>query len=372
MSGKPGAPRVLHIHASLAAGDPQAERCVRIIASFGGRLRHTLVAADGDFGALAGIPKGVSVERLTSFPALAGLPLPGRLQRIARAMVDFHLVLTYGRGGIGAALAHTAFGEFYALPPLIHHEDGSDETPAQRRGLWSKWLRRLGLGKAAGLVVPSETMEAAALVDWHQPIGRVKMIPDGVDLKRFTREPQPDAIARLLKRPGEFWIGCFARHDGSERLGELVAALGELEETWHLVIVGDGPRRSQVEAERTRLALDHRVHFVSDVRDHAAAFGLFDILAAPGGTEPLPLSVIEAMAAGKPVVGLDPVEAAAALSPDNAAGDNDDLGRLAGDDYLRRALGAANRERARAERTEAAMLASYRRLYASALKRDTI
>lgn len=125
-----GVPRVLHILGSLAAGDPQAERCVRLLNAFGGRLRHALHAADGDYGALAGVERGVPVERREAFPRLRGLPLPGRLQAIARAMTDFHLVLTYGRAGAGAALAHTAFSQVHALPPLIHHEDGSDQTAA--------------------------------------------------------------------------------------------------------------------------------------------------------------------------------------------------------------------------------------------------
>ncbi|RYY36402.1 MAG: glycosyltransferase family 1 protein, partial [Sphingomonadales bacterium] len=167
-SAPAGTPRVLHIHGSLARGNPQAERCVRLVEAFGGRLRHTMAAADGDFGACDGLTRGISCERRESFPPLSGLPTPGRLQRIARTMVDYHLVLTYGRAGIGAALAHTSFNQVYPLPPLIHHEDGSDESPSDRRGLWSKWLRRLGLGKSSGVVVPTEHMEAVALVDWQQ------------------------------------------------------------------------------------------------------------------------------------------------------------------------------------------------------------
>ena len=371
-AGEAGIPRILHIHRTLARGDPQAERCARLIAAFGGRLRHTMVAADGDFSALAGIAKGVSVECRTSFPPVPALPLPGRLQRLARAMVDCHLVLTYGRGGIGAALAHTAFGEVHALPPLIHHEDGSDETARERGKLRSKWLRRLGLGRASGLVVPSETMEAVALDDWQQPMGRVKLIPDGIDPKRFTREPNSQGIARLLKRSGERWIGCFARFDASERLDPLLEALATLDECWHLVMAGDGPRRGEGEAAATRLGLDHRVHFVGAAPDRAVALALFDIVAAPGGAEPVPLGVLEAMAAGKPVTGLDPSEAAAVLSADNAAPGNDDLERLAGDEYLRRTIGEANRDKAAAERGEAEMISAYRRLYASAMKRETI
>ncbi len=84
MSAGPGTPRVLHIHGSLARDNPQAERCVRLIEAFGGRMRHTLVAEDGDYGAAANIAKGVIIERRSTFPPLGGLPLPGRLQRVAR------------------------------------------------------------------------------------------------------------------------------------------------------------------------------------------------------------------------------------------------------------------------------------------------
>lgn len=370
---KSGVPRVLHVLGSLAADDPQAERCVRLIAAFGGRLRHGLVAGDGDFGALAGLTKGVTVERRADFPALGGLPLPGRLQRLARAMADYRLVLTYGRAGIVAALAHTLFGEIHALPPLIHHEDGSDETPAQRRGLRSTWLRRVGLGKAAGVVVPNETMEEAALVRWQQPLGRVKPIADGVDLERFARQARTDAIPRLLKRPGEHWIGCFTRFASGEDTAALIGLLPKIEENWHLVLVGDGPRRAEAEAAATRLALDYRVHLVRELPDRAAVMALFDIVAVPPGeSEPVPLAIVEAMAAGKPVAGLALAEASAVLSPDNAAAGNGDLERLAADEYLRLSIGAANRERAQAERGEAAMIAAYRRLYASAMGRDTI
>ena len=373
MTARASVPRVLHILGSLASGDPQAERCVRLIGAFGRRLRHSMVAADGDFDALASVPKAIAVERQMVFPALGGLPLPGRLQRMARAMTDYHLVLTYGRAGVAAALAHTMFGEVHTLPPLVHHEDGSDEAPRERRGLRSTWLRRIGLGRAAGLVVPNETMEAVALERWHQPLGRVKPIRDGVQLERFARKPKPNGIPRLLKRPGERWIRCFARFARGEDAGAMIALLPNMDEGWHLVLVGDGPGRGEAEAKAMRLALDHRIHFVRELPDRAAAIALFDILAVPSGrTEPVPITVVEAMAAGKPIAGLDASEGLAVLSPDNATPGNGDLVRLAADDYLRSTLGAANRERAQAERGEAAMTAAYRRLYASAMGRETI
>lgn len=374
---KPGAPRVLHIHGSFVPRQPQARRCARVMEAFGGRMMHTVVSADGDFSAAEALGKGIRVQRLADFPSLRGAPLPGRLQRIARAMQDYDLVLTYGRGAIDAALAHTMFSQVHALPPLIHHEDGSDETARQRRGVRSKWSRRVGLGKAAGLVVPTETMEHAALIAWQQPLGRVKTIRDGVDLERFARAAKPDAINRLLKRQGECWVGCFSAPGGESDLLELIQAMERLAPAWHLVIVGDGAEGSSVADEVARRGLDHRVHVVPETTGHAAALALSDIVVTPRVAEPLPLVVIEAMAAAKPVVAFDTREGVAALSADNAEliaaeAPVATLERLAGDSYLRQAIGAANRQRAKAERGEAAMIAAYRRLYSSAMGRDAI
>lgn len=269
------------------------------------------------------------------------------------------------------------FSKVHALPPLIHHEDGSDESPRQRRGVRSKWYRRVGLGKAAGLVVPTETMEHAALIDWQQPLGRVKTIRDGVDLKRFTRAPKPDAIPRLLKRSGELWLGCFTPPGTDADVIALVQAIADLAPEWHLVIVGTAPEGSPVAAAVSRSGLDHRVHVTPETTDHAAALALFDIVAVPRGPEPLPLIAIEAMAAGRPVVAFDRGETSHTLAPDNAdliARETPAaaLERLAGDRFLRERIGAANREKAKAERGEAAMIAAYRRLYSSALGRDAI
>jgi glycosyltransferase involved in cell wall biosynthesis len=376
--GVPGSPRVLHIHGSLAAGDPLALRCVQVVNAFGGRMRHSFVSGDGTWDALDGVEKGVPVERLTDFPSLAGMPLPGRLQKLAQAMADYRLVLTYGRAGVVAALAHTSFSELLRLPPLIHHEDGSDETPRQRKGLRSVWYRRIGLGKASGLVVPTELMEHEALIRWQQPFGRVKTIRDGADLAKLAKPAKPDAIPRLLKRPGERWIGCAACFDDGQNWDAWLAALGSTDDRWHLVLVGDGPGRSAIETRASARSLDNRVHFVAGLPDPETLIRLSDIVVIASGATPLPRAAIAAMAAGKPVLGMETGELAASLSEDNApfiVGDPADLEaaltRLAPDDFLRKRVGEANRERAEAERDEKTMIATYRRLYSSAMGRET-
>jgi L-malate glycosyltransferase len=383
MSARSGAPRILHIFGSSAVNSPPAQRATRLIEAFGGRLAHTVVAADDDFSAMDGLTRGIRLQRLASFPPLGGLPLPGRLQRVARALQDYDLVLTYGRGAMDAALAHTMFSQVHALPPLIHHEDGSDETARQRKGWRSRWSRRVGLGKAAGLVVPTETMEHAALVDWQQPIGRVKRIADGVDLDALRKSPKGDAIPRLIKRPGEIWLGCQTHFDGSDAPQDLLEALHSLDDSCHLVVVGNGPKSAAFQSQVTALALDHRVHVVPQLRDPDTLVRLADVVVLSGGCEPLPLLAIAAMAAAKPLAGFDTPtgEVATCVAGENAGliarpGDIPAtiavLSRLTSEPHLRQKIGHANRAKAEAAGSDATMIAAYRRLYASALGVDEI
>lgn len=381
MTGRPGAPRVLHLFGSLAASDPLAARAVRLANGLGGRLRHGFVADDGIWTALDELEKGIPAERVERFPGLGGLPTPGRLQTIARAMLDYHLVLTYGRRGAYAAMAHTMFSEVHALPPLIHHEDGSDETAAQRKGWRSRWVRRVGLGKAAGLVVPGETMEAAALEEWQQPLGRVKVIRDGVDLDLLARKSGRDALPRLRKRAGERWIVAFAVPGEHRSVAAVVRALAKLDPRWHLVVAAEGEDRAAALTEAASSQVEDRLHVVAQSTDRATLLGLADLFAIADGREPVPFAALEAMGAGLAIVGVATAELATELGRDNAdhlgrPGDAKDLEegivRLAGDDYLRKTIGAANREKAIAERGREPMVSAYRRLYASAMGREQL
>ncbi|OBX18531.1 glycosyl transferase family 1 [Erythrobacter sp. QSSC1-22B] len=379
MSARPAAakPHVLHLHSTFAPGGKE-RRTVQLINGFGQALRHTIVSAEPEeTGAAALIDRGIAMTLQPEFPSLKGLPMPGRLNRLARAMRGYDLVLTYNWGAMDAVMAHTLFSEAYELPPLIHHEDGFDEEELLKRKRRRTWYRRIALGRAAGLVVPSELLEEIALVEWQQPLGRVKRISNGIDTKAFAKKPRNDAIRRLLKRPGENWVGTLAGLRKVKNLPRLVRAFAPLPENWHLVICGEGPERAAIEAEADRLGINHRVHLPGAVADPAKVIGLFDIFALSSDSEQFPLSVIEAMAAGRPVVAPEVGDIAEMVSDANrnylAAHLVDEaleaeLVTLSIDKRLREEIGAANRAKARAEFDEANMLASYRRLYSSAMR----
>jgi glycosyltransferase involved in cell wall biosynthesis len=368
--------RVLHLHSSFDRGGKEL-RAARLMNAFGRGLQHDVVSAvPTAMAASAAIERGVRVGYPSDFPSLSGKPTPGRLQRLAAAMKPYDLVLTYNWGAMDAVMAHTLFREFLQLPPLVHHEDGFNEEEAGKLKTTRNWYRRLALYRASGLVVPSRQLEAVALGPWQQPRGRVHLIPNGIALAAYARKPKADALPRIVKRPGELWVGTLAGLRAVKNLPRLVRAFAGLPEPWQLVILGEGPERDAIKAQAHESGVAARVHLPGFAPDPAKAVGLFDVFALSSDSEQFPISVVEAMAAGLPIASPAVGDVAAMVSAENrpficAAHDDGALtqvlARLAADEPARRALGAANRAQALAHYDEKAMISAYSRVYARAL-----
>ncbi|AOL94416.1 glycosyltransferase [Porphyrobacter sp. LM 6] len=378
MSGTPAAPlRVLHCHSTFDAGGKEV-RAVRLMNAWGGRAQHTIVSAMPQaLGARALIDPNVGAHFPADFPSLTGWPTPRRLAGIARAMRGFDLVCTYNWGAMDAVMAHRLFAASFALPPLVHHEDGFNADEADRLKPTRNLYRRAALAGAARVMVPSTGLERTAREVWHVPPSKLERIANGIDTAAFARKPDPSALP-IRKGEGEFWVGTLAGLRAVKNLCDLVAAFESLPPEWHLVICGEGPEREAILTEAEALGIAARVHLPGNV-DPAGVVGLFDMFALSSQSEQFPLSVVEAMAAGLPVAAPDVGDIRAMLAEPNRAlitprGDVAALGeilaRLAADPALRASLGTANRERARAEYDFAAMQARYHAVYAAAAGRD--
>lgn len=373
--------KLLHLHSTFDAGGKE-RRAVALMNRWGkGQkdqpIEHHIVSAQpGAMGAKALIDKKVSAFFPFGFPPLAGKLRVGRLRQLARAMQGFDLVLTYNWGAMDACMAHAIFAPTMGLPPLIHHEDGFNADEADGLKTSRNWYRRVALARASALVVPSRQLEGIALTVWHQPRSRVRRIANGIDTGLYARKPKPDLLPRVVKRPGEKWLGTLAGLRAVKNLPRMVRAMKGLPPEWHLVILGEGPEREAITAEAIRLELGHRVHLPGHVADPSLAVGLFDLFALSSDSEQAPLSVIEAMAAGlavaSPAVG-DVAEMVAEPNRRFIVPANDEaafvgaIATLAGDEPLRRAIGKANRDRARDEFDESVMANLYAQVYAQAL-----
>ena len=370
-------PRLLHLHSSFDPGGKEL-RCVQLMNAFGPKAEHTVVSAvPGALGAAALVARGVSLTIADHFPALQGRPTPGRLHRIARAMAGYDLILTYNFGAMDACMAHTLFGEKLGLGALIHHEDGFNQDEITARKPMRNWYRRISLGRAA-VVVCSAGLQAIARAEWHVSPLRLHRIPNGIATAAYAAMPRPDALPRVIKRPGELWLGTLAGLRPVKNLPRLVRAFAAMPDEWQLVIAGQGPEAQAIRDEAMRLDIGHRVHLPGHIAEPAKVAGLFDLYALSSDSEQAPISVIEAMAAGLAVVSSDVGDVRAMLAEPNRrfvtpAGDEGALAAalvaLAADARLRAEIGKANRQRARAEFDENAMITAYRQLYCGAMGR---
>lgn len=370
---------ILHCHSTFSLGGKEA-RAVRLMNAFGPRARHTILSAMPDqLGARKAIDKAVAVDFPTEArpPALHGKPSPTRYLALARTMQSFDLILSYNWGSMDAVMAHRLCRAFMALPPLIHHEDGFNADEATQLDWRRNMFRRIALRSADAVVVPSHVLEGVAAKHWVSA-ARVRRISNGIDVARYARPPLAGAIPGLVRGKGDIIVGTIAGLRAVKDLPLLVRAIAVTPPNVRLVIVGEGPERAAIEAEAVLHGVADRVMLAGFIPDPATYVGHFDIMALSSLSEQQPIAVMEAMAAGLPIVAPEVGDVANMVAPANApfitprsaAALAEAITRLASDSRTRIAIGRANKARAIAEFDEAKMIDAYAQLYGNALKID--
>ena len=273
-------------------------------------------------------------------------------------------LLTYNFGAIEAALAH----RLWPSCRHVHFEDGFGPDEVSGRQLLRRvWLRRLALSGRTRIVVPSRTLERIALSEWRFAASRVEYLPNGVDLKRFA--PRPDAATA-----GTLKVGIVSALRPEKNVARLLRAVAALPETADisLVVAGDGPERRALTALADTLDIASRVEFAGHVARPEQLMRRLDLFALSSDTEQMPLTLLEAMASGLPVVATDVGDVRATLppsqypfvvQPDDETALSAAMATLARDRALARRLGAANRERVCTHYGEDAMIRRYAQLF---------
>src|SRR5262249_7095490 len=157
------------------------------------------------------------------------------------------------------------------------------------------------------IVVPSQQLHRLATEVWRFAPGKVLHVANGIDCDRFPAEPDPGLAARVGRSRSEVIVGTVAALRPEKNLPRLLrtfAALPQAAAT-RLVVAGDGPERPHLEALVRQAALESRVIFLGPVSGAQQVLGLFDSFALSSDTEQMPYSVLEAMAAGLPIVATD-------------------------------------------------------------------
>jgi glycosyltransferase involved in cell wall biosynthesis len=349
-------PLVVHVFPTFAVGGAQV-RFAAIANHFGGVFRHKVVSLDGNLACRERLRPDLDV----TYPLVeaAKHAMLANAWRFRRTLRDWRpdVLVTCNWGAIEFALANIV-----PVTRHLHVVDGfgpeEQETQIPRRVL----LRRIVLRRTP-VVLPSRNLVRIAGDIWKLPPAVIRYVPNGIDLARF-------ATAGVARGGEEPVIGTVAALRAEKHLGRLLRAFASLP-AGRLVIVGDGPERAGLLRLAADLGVVQRVEFAGYQADTADFYARFDVFALSSDTEQMPLSVIEAMASGLPVVSTDVGDVRLMVAEENApfiTALNDSalataLVALVADPSARQRIGAANLTKARRDFDQAAMFAAHAALW---------
>jgi glycosyltransferase involved in cell wall biosynthesis len=137
------------------------------------------------------------------------------------------------------------------------------------------------------------------------PRDKIKLVRNGIPAI-LPSARNPSGIRERFGIPaGGFVIGAvgrLAKQKGHEYLLKAMASLPPGIRESHLVIAGEGPLRDSLERQIEELGLRRRVRLAGYIREMDEFLSMIDLYVLPSLFEGLPMSLLEAMQAGKPVV----------------------------------------------------------------------
>jgi len=209
---------------------------------------------------------------------------------------------------------------------------------------------------------------------------RCQVVPHGIDLEPFLHPERHESRAAEIRRengtPLIVFVGRFRYYKGLEFLVRAMVSV-----KGNLLLVGSGPERARLAALREELGLEDRVRFAGDVDNPSlpAHYAAADVCVLPSShaTEAFGLVLIEAMAAGRPVVSTELGTGTSFVNQDGVTGlvvpprDPEALAaalnRLIAEPGTRARFGLAGRERARTLFSSEAMIRALLPVYERAL-----
>ena len=176
---------------------------------------------------------------------------------------------------------------------------------AERHCRWHLGLDRLTAGMVDRYVCVSHAVARFSHVRGGLPNGKLVVIPNGIDLRRYPA-PQPADLSRWGIRPGRRTIAFVGRLDRQKGVRWLI----ETSPRWldrlpdcELLLVGAGPEEADVRRLSEAMGIAGRVHFAGWQRDVPAILAASHLLVLPSRWEGMPNVVLQALAEPAPGAG---------------------------------------------------------------------
>ena len=228
-----------------------------------------------------------------------------RLLNLIKSEGPFDIV--HGHSSKGGALSRVA-GRLYGVPTVYTPHSlilSSPELSMSKAMVYGLIERLLGRLATSGMIAVSEE-ETEFIRELNLTPGkRTRLIENGLDPALFQLHAGQRPAEDLNRKPLTF--GCIMRFSSQKAPGNLVEAFGGLTRTLHrlplrMVIAGDGELFGEVRARVERAGLGGRVSLLGWRTDTAEVLREMDVFVLPSLYEGFSYTILEAMAAGLPVV----------------------------------------------------------------------
>jgi len=243
-----------------------------------------------------------------------------------------------------------------------------------------RWRRRIALRVAAELsgavVAVSESLRGHLSRDLWMRASRIVTVPNGARLSSVERSSLREELRLSADDQLAVAVGNLYPVKGHRYLLEALALLRTRLPQLHVAIAGRGLLEAELRARAEALGIGDRFHLLGLRADIGNVLGGADVVVLPSLSEGVPLALLEAMLAARPIVAtavgevptvLDSGRAGVLVPPGDAAAIANALGTLLCDPAQARRLSAAAATRASEEYTLNRMIERYTTLYAKLL-----
>ncbi len=292
--------KILHILPSFGLGGMEKVFCA-LVNGISGGIHQEIVSLNGEYGA-----KCWMVEGKLSF---VDYTRPEGNYKYFRSIYqvikqsDPDLLMTYNWGATDAIW----LGRLCGVPHIIHSEHGFNVDEATSTQWKRNAIRYLVYRCAKRLVVVSHDLECMMETQFNIPGNRVAFIPNGIDTDYYCpnvyeREKVRDELGLT---PRDIVIGYVGRLDPVKNFPFMLRVLDhcrETDQTFKLLLIGDGPEKRGIQDLCSEYGIQNHVKFVGKQRNVLPYLQALDIFLLTSLREQMPMSLLEAMSVGVPVV----------------------------------------------------------------------
>lgn len=224
----------------------------------------------------------------------------------------------------------------------------------------------------AHVIVANSRAAAERLAQERVPAAKIAVIPNGLDADAFSARPPRHRLRRVIT------VANLRPEKGHDLLIDAAAHVLRRFPDAQFDVVGGGPELNALVARADDAGVLHAFTFLGHRDDVPARLEEADIFVLPSRSEAFPNAVLEAMAAGRPVVAssvggirelIDHEHTGLLVPPDDSRALAERIGRLMADAPFAARLGASARARARARYSFERMVESFEQMYLAQLAR---